>query len=85
MLLVLGCVQVVTMRYLGMMRGLFMIARLVMLSGFAMVLGGFFVMMRGLFVMLVDLVLLGHFSSPALQCCSIAAVDEACATEHLLF
>jgi len=41
--MVLGCMQLVAMRYLGVVRGLFMIARLVMLGSFAMVLGRLFV------------------------------------------
>ncbi|HML07275.1 MAG TPA: hypothetical protein VK430_03990 [Xanthobacteraceae bacterium] len=59
MFVVLDCMQVVTMSYLGVVGGLFMIARLVMLGGFTMVLGRLLVMMRGLFVMLVDIVI-GH-------------------------
>jgi hypothetical protein len=62
-LVMLHGVQVVAMRDVGMMRGLFVIARLMMLRRLAMVLGRMFMMMRGLLMMLVDVVT-GHRSLP---------------------
>lgn len=54
---VLVGVQGMPVRDAGMMRGLFVVARLVMLRRFAMVLGRMFVMVRGMLVMLVNLVI----------------------------
>jgi hypothetical protein len=48
-------VQSVAMRYLGMMRSLVVVPRLMMLGGGAMVLGRVFVMLRG-FVVMIDVV-----------------------------
>jgi hypothetical protein len=55
--LVLGGFQVMTEGNPGMVRGLLVIARFVMLGGLAMMFGSVFVMLRCLFVMLVNLVL----------------------------
>jgi hypothetical protein len=54
--LVLGRMQTVTVRYPGMMRGLFVIASFVMLGRLAVMLCRLLVMMRRLLVMLVNLV-----------------------------
>ena len=51
-------VQSVAMRYLGVMRSLMMVPRLMLLGGGAMVLGRVFMMLRG-FVMMIDVVF-GH-------------------------
>ena len=53
----LGGMQGMAMRNLGMMRGRFVISRLVMFGGFAMMLGCALVMLRGVLVMFVNLVL----------------------------
>ena len=53
--LMLSRLQVMAERNPGMMRGLHMIARLVVFGGFAMVFGSGFVMLCCLFVMLVNL------------------------------
>jgi hypothetical protein len=45
-LVMLNCMQVMTVRYLGMMRGLFVFAGLMLFSGSMMVFSGLFVMMR---------------------------------------
>jgi hypothetical protein len=55
--LVLDGLEVMTECNPSVMRGLLVIARLVMLGGLTMVFGGVFVMLRRLFVMLVNLVL----------------------------
>jgi hypothetical protein len=55
--LVLGGFEVMTECDPGMMRGLFMISRFVMLGGLAMMSGGLIIVLRCLFVMLVNLVL----------------------------
>jgi hypothetical protein len=55
-LLMLGGMQVMAMRHLGMMRGFFVISGLVVLGGFAMVLGRMLVMLRGLLVVFVNVV-----------------------------
>jgi hypothetical protein len=55
--LVLGSLQVMTKRNPGMMRGLLVIARLVMLGSLAMMFGSLLVVLRGFLVVLVDLVL----------------------------
>ena len=60
--LVLGSFQVMTERNPGVVRGLFVIARFVMLGGLTMMFGGVLVVLRRMFVMLVDLVLC-HFVS----------------------
>jgi hypothetical protein len=54
----MACVQSVAMGYLGMMRSLVVVPRLMMLGGGAMVLGRVFMMLRG-FVMMID-VMFGH-------------------------
>ena len=54
--LVLGRMQTVTVRYPGMMRGLFVIAGFVMLGRLAVMLCRLVVVIRRLFVMLVNLV-----------------------------
>ena len=54
--LVLGRMQTVTVRYPGMMRGLFVIASFVMLGRLAVMLCRLLVMMRRLLMMLVNLV-----------------------------
>ena len=53
MVLVLGGLQVMTECNPSVMRGLLMIALLVMLAGLAMMFRGVFIMLRRLFVMLV--------------------------------
>jgi hypothetical protein len=55
--LVLGGLQVMTECNPGMMRGLLVVASLVVLGGFTMMFGSVFVMLCRLFVMLVNLVL----------------------------
>jgi hypothetical protein len=55
-LVMVGRMQVMPMRHLGMVRGLFVIAGLVVLGGFAMMLGCMLVMFRGLLVMFVNIV-----------------------------
>jgi hypothetical protein len=60
---VLGGMQVMPMRHLGVMRGLFVMASLVVLCRFAMVLGRMIVMVRGLLMVLVDFVAV-HYSLP---------------------
>jgi hypothetical protein len=52
----LGGMQAVAMRHVGMVRGLFVISGLVVLGGFAMVLGRMLVMLRGLLVVFVNVV-----------------------------
>jgi hypothetical protein len=61
--LMLSRFQVVTECNPGMMRGLHMIARFVVLGGFAMMFGSLFIVLRCFFVMLVNLVLF-HFILP---------------------
>jgi len=55
--LVLGSLQVIPESNPRMMGGLLVIARLVMLGGFAMVLGCLLIVLRRMFVMLMNLVL----------------------------
>jgi hypothetical protein len=55
-LVVLGGVQRMSVRDLGMVRGLFVISGLVVLGGFAMVFGGMLVMVRGMLVVLMNVV-----------------------------
>jgi hypothetical protein len=55
---VMARVQSVAMGYLGMMRSLVVVPRLMMLGGSAMVLGRVFMMLRG-FVVMIDVVF-GH-------------------------
>jgi len=69
-----GRMQRMAMRDLGMVRGLFVIAGLVMLRSFAMVFGGVLVVMRGLVVMFVNLVTV-HRSLPG---CRIILASEHC-------
>jgi hypothetical protein len=57
MLLVLDGMQMMTLRDLGMMRRLFIIASFVMLGGFAMMLGRVLMMRRGVLVVLMNLVI----------------------------
>lgn len=61
--MVVGGVQMVPMRHLGVMRGLFMVSGLVVLGRFAMVLGRVLVVVRGLVMMLVNVVIV-HRSLP---------------------
>ena len=63
MVLVLGGLQVMTECNPSVMRGLLMIAFLVMLAGLAMMFRGVFIVLRRLFVMLVNLELC-HFVLP---------------------
>jgi hypothetical protein len=56
LMVMLGGPQMMPVRDLGMVRGLFVIAGLVMFGGFTVVLGGVVVMVRGMFVMFVDVV-----------------------------
>jgi hypothetical protein len=60
MLVVLDSVQVMTMRYLRVVCGFFVISCLMMLRGFAMVLGCLIVVVRRVLVVLVNLVI-RHF------------------------
>ena len=69
-----GRMQRMAMRDLGMVRGLFVIAGLVMLRSFAMVFGSVLVVMRGLVVMFVNLVTV-HRSLPG---CRIILASEHC-------
>jgi hypothetical protein len=62
-LVVLYGVQVMSVSYLGMMRGLFVVAGFVVLGGLTVVLGRMLVMMGGFLVMLVDIVTV-HGSLP---------------------
>jgi hypothetical protein len=48
---------------MGMVRSLFVIARLMVLGGFAMMLGRMLVMLRG-FVMVLNTLMLAHISLP---------------------
>jgi hypothetical protein len=72
-LMMLGGMQMMTVRYFRMMRRLLVMAGFVVLGGFAMMLCGLFVVMRGFLVMLVDLVvqILVHRQLPG--CCNAAA------------
>jgi hypothetical protein len=63
--LVLGSFQVMTEGNPGMVRGFLVIARFVMLGGFAMMFGRLLIVLRRMFVMLVNLVLC-HFVLPDL-------------------
>ena len=67
-IVVLGRLHVMTMRNFGMMRGLLVSARLVMLGGLMMMFGGLFMVMRRLFVMFVNVVL-GHWFLPEIPNC----------------
>jgi hypothetical protein len=64
--LVLGSFQVMTEGNSGMVRGLLVIARLVMLGGLTMMFGSLLVVLRRMFVMLMNLVLC-HFVLPTLS------------------
>jgi hypothetical protein len=55
-LVMLSDMQVMPVRHLGMVCGLFVIAGLVVLGGFAMVLGRMLVMLRGVLVVFVNVV-----------------------------
>jgi hypothetical protein len=73
-LMMLGGMQMMTVRHFRMMRRLLVMAGFVVLGGFAMMFCRLFVMMRGFFVMLVDLVvvqILVHRRLPG--CCNAAA------------
>ena len=61
--LVLGSLQVMTESNPGMVRGLLVIAGLVMLGGFTMMFGSLLIVLCRMFVMLVNLVLC-HFVLP---------------------
>ena len=69
-LMMVGGMQVMPVSNLGMMRRLLVIARLMVLGGFAMVFGRMLVMVRSLFVMFVNVVLVQilvvHRSLPCL-------------------
>ena len=67
--LVLSGLQIMAECNPGVMRGLFVIARLVMLGGFTMMFGSLVIVFRCKFVMLVDLCALPFFcpSSPDTQ------------------
>ena len=80
-LLVLGSVQVMAVRDLRMMSGLFMIAGFMMFGCFAMVLGRVLMMLRGVLVVLMNLVIVhGSLSGLLEKTRSIAAFDERFAT-----
>jgi hypothetical protein len=63
-LMVVGCVQMMAMSDLRMMRRFLMVAGLVVMSGFAMVFRSFGVVVSGLLVVFVD-IMLGHGDLPA--------------------
>lgn len=65
-LVMLFRMQSVAVRDLGMMCGLFVMARLVMLGCFAVMLGRMFVVIRGVLVMLMDCVF-AHVCPPRLK------------------
>jgi hypothetical protein len=76
-LLVIGSVQVMAVRDLGMMGGLFMIAGFMMFGCFAMMLGRVLMMLRGVLVVLMNLVVVhGSLSGLLEKTGSIAAFDE---------
>ena len=80
-LLVLGSVQVMAVRDLRMMSGLFMIAGFMMFGCFAMMLGRVLMMLRGVLVVLMNLVIVhGSLSGLLEKTRSIAAFDELFAT-----
>jgi hypothetical protein len=62
-LVMLGGMQVMSVSYLRMMRGLFVITGLVVLCSLAMVLGCMLMVVRGLLVMLMNVVIV-HRSLP---------------------
>ena len=72
-LLVLGSVQVMAVRDLRMMSGLFMIAGFMMFGCFAMMLGRVLMMLRGVLVVLMNLVIVhgslsGHIGKDPEHC-----------------
>jgi hypothetical protein len=80
-LLVLGSVQVMAVRDLGMMSGLFMIAGFMMFGCLAMMLGRVLMMLRGVLVVLMNLVVVhGSLSGHLEKTGSIEAFDEPFAT-----
>jgi hypothetical protein len=80
-LLVLGSVQVMAVRDLRMMSGLFVIAGFMMFGCFAMMLGRVLMMLRGVLVVLMNLVIVhGSLSGLLEKTRSIAAFDERFAT-----
>jgi hypothetical protein len=80
-LLVVGSVQVMAVRDLGMMSGLLMIAGFMMFGCLAMMLGRVLMMLRGVLVVLMNLVVVhGSLSGHLEKTGSIAAFDELFAT-----
>ena len=69
--LVLGSFQVMTEGNSGMVRGLLVIARFVMLGGLTMMFGSLLVVLRRMFVMLMNLMVC-HFVLPDFEPCSAA-------------
>ncbi len=81
-LVVLGSVQVMPMSDLGMVRGLLVIACLVVPGSFTMMFGRMLMVMRGLLVMFMNVVTV-HRSLPGLLHCEAGAlpgIDEVFAT-----
>jgi len=64
---VMGGVQAVRMRHMGVMAGLFVFAGLVMLGGFTMMVGCTFVMLSRRLVVAAALVGFAHSAPPAPQ------------------
>ena len=80
-LLVLGGVQMMAVRDLGIMGGLFMIAGFMMFGCFAMMLGRVLMMLRGVLVVFMNLVIVHSALSGLLgKVRSIAMFDEPFAT-----
>jgi hypothetical protein len=79
--LVLGRLQVMTESDPGMVRGPLVIARFVVLGGFAMMFGGVLVVLRRMFVMFVDLVL-GHVFSPGRRTASPNSITHKDSKTH---
>ena len=80
-LLVVGSVQVMAVRDLGMMSGLLMIAGFMMFGCLAMMLGRVLMMLRGVLVVLMNFVVVhGSLSGHLEKTGSIAAFDEPFAT-----
>ena len=81
--LVLGCLKVMTECNPGMMRGLLVIARFVVLGGFAMILGSLIIVLRCLFVMLVNFVFFHSFlPGPFTWMRRVVGIVEQRAGEH---
>jgi hypothetical protein len=64
MAMVLGCMQGVPVSHFRVMRGFFVVARLMMLGSLAVVLGRMLVMLRRFLVVFVNIVLTVHLFLP---------------------